>query len=60
LSSPNFEVPAVKNGKFLDEDVDVNPGALQSALEMVEAQKSTSVPNVILTDDEIVRLGLAA
>jgi len=53
-------VPAVKNGKFLDEDVDVNPGALQSALEMVEAQKSTSVPNVILTDDEIVRLGLAA
>lgn len=46
--------------KFLDEDVGLNPDALRRALEMVEAQKSISVPNVIFTDEEIIRLGLAA
>jgi hypothetical protein len=44
---------------FLAQDVHLNVDPLKSALEMLDMQRSSSAPNVIFTDDDTARLGLA-
>jgi hypothetical protein len=44
---------------FLRSDVHLNEDALINALQTIDSQRAASVPNVIFTDDEIARLGLA-
>jgi hypothetical protein len=44
---------------FLKRDAHLNYDALSSALGKIDSQRSAHVPNVILTDEEITRLGFA-